>query len=39
MYKKGQKAQKTSGKGTKLNKAAATNGGIRISGAKPGFPK
>lgn len=39
MYKKGQKAQKTSGKGTKDNKNAAMVGGIRVSGNKPGFPK
>ena len=38
MYKKGSKSPNQSGSGTKLNKAAASNGGIRISGSKPGFP-
>jgi len=38
MYKKGQKAPKTSGKGTKANKNAAMVGGITVSGSKPGYP-
>ena len=38
MKKKGHKTPRTAPKGTRLNKAAAAAGGLRISGSKPPFP-